>query len=276
MQSFHWDIYNVTGSSVDADGFHSVTVDAEGEQGSVPIPVQHMHGLWSMPLDPVVDPGSGEPIPSKACAVLVAWEGSSGHAWPVNDPRVVANLPTGVPGETILFNDFGAFIREHADGSISLSTTTTGGSPAGQTVASRVMPTGFLEFAPWGRRTFDQNGFRVTHVGGAKLSLGYAGGLVPGLSSTFLAQADIVSISGSAVSIGPSGVAQQPVAQALPLVTILADIAAALQAINAGMALITSLTPGAGPAAAAAPFVQTAAAAIASALATISTRTAIG
>src|ERR1700735_2010761 len=107
MQSFQWDIHNITGSSVDGDGFQSVTVDAYGEQGSVPIPVQHMHGLWSMPIDPVVDPGSGEPIPSRACAALVAWEGSEGHAWPLNDPRVIANLPTGVAGETIIFNDFG-------------------------------------------------------------------------------------------------------------------------------------------------------------------------
>ena len=64
---------------------------------------------------------------------------------------------------------------------------------------------------------------------------------MPGLSSTALLQADMVTVSGSAVTIGPTGVPTQPVAQALPLVEILGDIAAALTSIQEAFLTIARL-----------------------------------
>jgi hypothetical protein len=272
--SLEWEIANITGTSVDADGFMSVTIDSEGEHGSIPIPVQHMNGLWGMPLDPVVDKGTGEPIPSKACQVLVAWEGGKAHAFPLNDPRTVGKLPLGVPGERVLWADAGHFYRQHADGSHSWVTSTTGGGTDGQTVQFRVRPTTMLFDAPWGRLTFDGTGFRVRHVGGAALSLGYAGGPIPGLGSYATLSGDMVKIAGSAIAIGPTGSAQQGVAQALPLQVVLQSMMVALESLAAGVSGIPS--GGAAAAATAATQIALAQTAVAQLLATCATRTAIG
>lgn len=271
------DIVNVVGTHVDANGFLSLQPEAEGPNGAAPpYPTMHWHGLWSCPRDPVVDPGSGRPDPSKSCSMLRWLEGSSGFSFPLHDVRTIADLPIGTPGETIVHNDFGAFSRYHEDGSITHSTTSAGGASTGQTIADRITPTGFLRFAPWGKQTFDATGFRVKHVGGARFALGYAGGLIPGLESYARIQADIVEINASAIAFGPAGVPTQPVAQAVPLVAILGTISDALVAIQVAMGTITAGSGGGPAAAAAAPQVEAAVAAIAGALVVISTQTAIG
>ena len=275
-----FDIQNITGSSVDPDGFPSYSVDVDGERGSVPFEAQYFHGIRSCPLDPVIDPGSGEPVPSKACPVLTAIEGGKGHGFALCDPRSIANLPNCVPGETIVFSDFGSFQRHDKDGIISDSTTTTGGGSDGQTVASQTAPTAHRRFAPWGREVFDASGYSLNHVGGGSFTVAYAGGLIPGLSSYARLKADMVEINGAAVSIGPTGALHQPVAQAQPLIVILQSMITAVAALAAGVAAITA---GAGPApvgapasAAAALPIAAAQAAIATAMLTISTQTAIG
>jgi hypothetical protein len=269
-----WDIYNVTGTTIDANGFPSVTIDAEGEQGSIPIPVHMLHGMWSLPLDPVVDPGTGEPIPTKAAQVLVAWEGGVGHAFPITDVRLMAKLPLGVAGERIWASDFGSFIRQHKDGSITESTTTTGGGSDGQTVASRVMPTAFQRFAPWGRETFDATGYSLTHIGGASFEVAYAGGIFPGLDSYVRLTGSMIELNGAAISIGPTGVPHQPVAQAAPLVSILQSLLTTLEALITGVGAIP--TVGNAAAAAAVAALPAAQSAVAGALVAISTHTAVG
>lgn len=270
------DIENVTGSHVDADGFLTVTCDVDGEQGSVPHEVHHLGGLWYCPLDPVTDPNSGAPDPSQAGQALTLAEGGGAHCLLLSNPKTVKTLPIGVKGETMVFNDFGAFSRWHKDGSITHSTTTAGGASSGQTVADRILPDSFIRFAPWGRETFNMTGWRVSHVGGGALKLGTAGGLAPGLSSYFRATADMIELNGSAVHIGPTGSIIQPVAQALPLSAILTNIATALQAVQVAIGSITSISPGSAALPALIPIIETAVASIASAMTTMPTRTAIG
>lgn len=283
----HVDIVNVVGTSVDGDGFESIQWDADGEQDSAPTPGQSYHpfGAWGRPPDAVVEPstngaaGAAAPDPSKSCQCLKLEEGSLTHLLALCHPPTQAILPTPAAGEHITYASSGCFTRHHADGSISLATTDAGGAPTGRTIAFRVRPTERTFFAPWGRESFDQYGFRVSHVGGARLTLGYVSGLpapLTGGRSTARVQADIVEVSGSAIAIGPSAALRQAVAQAAPLVEILSSIGAALQAINTAMATITTTTPGATAAAASLPVVEQAVAAIGAALVTISTQTTIG
>lgn len=281
------DIVNVLGTSVDTDGFQSATFDADGEEGSPAYQVRYIHGVCSRPLDPVVDQSTGAPDPTRACSALMMLEGGHGHFVHLDDPRSVAALPNVQPGETILHSDFGSFQRHAEDGSISDSTTTTGGGSDGQSVFQRVAPDHFQRIAPWGKETLDATGFRWAHVGGARFSLGYAGGLVPGLSNYARIQADTIELNGSAVTIGPTSAVHQPVAQALPLVEILQNLQAVHQAV---LTMITAMglvppNPASGAAIAGIALtstplitaaVQTAQASVAAALETISTQTAIG
>lgn len=279
---FELDIRNITGSRKDADGFLEYVVDCEGEQGSAPFEAIHPFGLWSCPLDPVVDPGSGEPVPSKCCSVLTLTAGNEGFGFALTDPRVIGNLPLGVPGETIVYSAFGSFQRHKADGTVSDSTTTTGGGSDGISVFSETSPTGHRRVGPWGRETFTLTSYRLAHVGGGIFKLGYAGGLMPGGIDPSYASlsAGSVRISGSVVGIGPSTAPQMPVAKVVPLVAILQNIMLAIEALAAGVGSIVA-TAGPGPvgapaAAAAAAPIATAQAGLASALETLGTITAIG
>lgn len=275
--ALEWDIGVAMGSSIDADGFQDTQYDAEGEDqsGAAPYETHHFFGSWGRPLDPVVDAG-GQPDPSRGCPMLYALEGGKGHAWALEDPRIVPILPTPAPGEHITYSSAGCFTRHHVDGSISHATTDKGGQ-GGFTVASRVLPTGFQRFGSFGRETFDAGGWRVKHASGAQVALGAIGGLPAPLSSLgsfFRVTAGIIEINASAVTIGPTGAAGQPVAQAAPLVTVLATVAASLTAITAAIQSDPQIAAPAKAAVAAA--VTASVASISACLPLISTQTAIG
>lgn len=268
--TLEWDIQTVIGSHVDEDGFLELQLDDLGDEGGPPVPVQYIHGLWACPLDAEVDPDSGQPIPAKASAAFSIYEGGERHCVPLSDPRTIGQLPLGKPGEAILHNDYGCYVRLHENGAISAATTTDGGAPSGQAVTQWVQPTYFARSAPWGQERFDQHAYRIRHVGGARLTLGYAGGLVPGQGSTFRAQADMVEINGSSVSIGPSGVPAGPVVAAQQFQTVLTAVGVALTAVQTSLADPTLLgSPSAAPVAAAVALIATF-------LETCSTRTAVG
>lgn len=272
-----FDIQNVTGVSTDEDGFTSLTHDDDGEQGGAPVPIQHWHGIWSVPLEPTsVDPNSLEPDPTQSAASLTAYEGALRHCFPLSSPAVIKNLPIGVKGETIVHNSFGAFSRYHKDGSISHSTTSTGGGADGQTVADRTTPTMHTRFGPWGRETFDATGYRIKHTGGARFALGYAGGLFPGLSSYARIEAHMFEVNAAAIALGPKGSICQSVAQVIPLVELLQSVMLAVEAVFAAAATITTATPGPSVMPAAAPAIADAQALLATALEDLATVTTIG
>lgn len=283
-----FDIANVTGTSIDPDGFQVTQWDAEGEEnaGVAASQAHHMFGSWGRAPDAVVEPGTqgavgaGEPDPSRSAACLVGHEGGVAHVFDLEHVPTIANLPTPAGGEHLSYSIAGCFTRHMLDGSVVRSTTDTGGAAhAGTTIADWMRPTGFTRDAPWGRETFDNTGFRVKAAGGAKLSLGFVSGLPPPLNggqSYFRALANIVEINGGAISIGPTASDLESVAKAPQLVTVLTSLAAAIQAVQLALATITTSTPGATAALASAPAVAAAQTAVAGALALISTQTAIG
>lgn len=287
-KSLELDIANVTSTGVDADGYLEVQHDAEGEQNAGVPGGQacYPHGLWSRPIDPQIDPASGQPIPSKACRVLTMYEGGVLHSMPLDDPRVVAALPAINAGETILYGDFGNFFRLHADGSCSIATTDKGGNPTGRTVALRVTPTEKTFDSPWGQERFDQSAWKMVHTpSGARITAGGIGGL-PGplgqLSSYIRMQAALIEINATALTLGPSGGIAQNVVQAqafysevlVPIAAALGGIAAALEGlqITVDPSMTKPCTP---PIQAAVPLCAAAVTAIAISLPTVSTQCAI-
>jgi hypothetical protein len=273
------DIVNIVATNIDDDGFLEGQYDADGDEGSPSYPHRHPHGLFSRPLDPVVDDGTGQVDPSQACSAFAFHQGGEGHIIALDDPRTVAKLPAILPGETCLHNDFGCFQRLTADGSLVQSTTTTGGGNDGQGVAQWVTPTMHQRTAPWGRETFDQMSFRWAHAGGAKLTLGFISGMPAPMDSGrsyVRAQADMVELNASAITIGPTGSVSQPVAYAQPLVDILSAIGIALSAISTALATGAPSGGGIPGAAVVAPLVVNCEELISGALITISTQTAIG
>lgn len=264
------DYANVVTTSIDADGFETLQHDAYGEQnsGMPPATREHMLGSWARPLDPQVD-GSGQPVPSQACGALITDNGGRISAFALGDPRSISKLvPAPAPGEHVVYNCFGAFVRLHADGSISTVTTSTGGGLDGHTVASVVAPDRFARFAPWGREVWNASGYRLKFGGAdgsAKVALGYSAG-----SYYFRVQANAIELNAAEVSIGPNDSLPQPVAKAAALVAILQQVAAALAALQASVAA----SPSGG--AASAGLVTAAVASIQGALVAISTQSAIG
>lgn len=270
------DIQNVTGSVLDDNGYVSYLVDGYGEEGSDQYDAVMPYGLISRPLDPDVDPGSKEPVPSRACSILTIHAGSETYGIPLVDPRAIALLPNLDKGETIVHNGFGVFSRYDKKGRVSHSTTTTGGTPAGQSVAEIVAPDSFQRFAPWVKERLDASALYWEHIGGAIFELGYVDGILPGMKSMASLEAHMIQLTAGAIGIGPKGQPKMPVAKVIPLVSVLQSIAAALEALTAGVATITATTPGAGAAAAAASAISEMQTAIAGAIQTLSTTTALG
>lgn len=234
----HWDIGVAMLSAYDDDGWLGVQPDALGENASgvKPYEVHNPGGIVHRPLDPVVDPVSLLPDESQAAQILVGMRGRLGVVLVLGDPRVVPNLPTAQKGETFVYGDAGQFERFHADGSISRYTTTDGGASTGQTIVEWLTPTQRDFSAPWGRETFDAMGYRLTAINGgqsiASITMGGATGLPPGLDGYMTLQAPIVEIDGN-VSIGPTGVPQFGVLQALPTTTALGALVTALNSLVA-------------------------------------------
>jgi hypothetical protein len=243
----------------DEDGFYGLQVDAYGEDesGVVPYEMHHLYGFLGRPTDPGGD-ADGEVDPAKAGQVLYALEGGRGHAWPLEDPRVLPRLPVCRPGESVMYAAPGQFIRLHENGAISLCTsdvgdpdvpTAKGGSFQGKNVMLQITHDGLYFVAPWGRLIFDATGFHAVHQSGARLDLGTIGGLPSILGGTYASiSADNVTLDSSRVTSGPIGLADAAVKM-----TPLTPMLAALQGAIAGVIAVsqslstTKAPPGGGP-----------------------------
>lgn len=233
-----WDMGVAMTSVYDADGFLGVQYDAEGENNSgvQPYEVHPVNGVLHRPKDPQVD-ASGNPV--LGATVMFGMEGGRGHIIPLGDPRTIGPLLALIQkGETLLFSDFGQFVRLTADGAIAMYTTDSGGDPSGTGITWRFGTTSLDYEAPWGREQFDANGWRVRHAGGGTITLGYATGVLPGKGSYFRVSADLLELDG-AISVGPTGVPQMPVVKLTPLVTLLGQILSTCQAIELALAGFT-------------------------------------
>jgi hypothetical protein len=262
--SMRWEIGMAMGSSYDEDGYLGIQYDGEGEQdsGVDPFETHAIAGVYSRPMDPGVDE-NGNPDPKQAAQVLVGIEASGkGHIWPMEDPRVVALLPAAQPGERFFYGDTGAFIRFHIDGAISFYTTDQGGNPAGQKVAMRLAPDGWSVDAPWGRMTFDGNGFYISVAGGPTFDMSAMSLPAPldQISSSITMQAKSITLDAASVDAGPGAGTSQPLVGVTALQQVLAALVGVIQGIST--TLTTGGTSSAGPvaipgAAAVAPLVQT-------------------
>jgi hypothetical protein len=288
MNQLDFDFGAVVTSSYDTDGFLRVQYDAFGEQksGVPPYEAHFPYGLYARPLDPVVDAtqqnglSTGQPNPAKAAQVMYCKEGNQGHAFPLEDPRVIAQLPLLAKGECALYAAAGQFFRLVADGSFAMMTT-DGGGLTGNTVQYTQGPSGWLRAGPMGKETFDQNGYHLrvgTSGNSPRIDMNYLAGLPAPLDvvgSSIVFQADMIELKAKIVSLG-SGPAGQPVAQAAPLVAVLQGIGVNLAAIATALA---SAIPASGITQAQAQAVTAATVAsqtlIQGALAAISTTTAI-
>lgn len=234
-----------TFSGIDETGFIAVQIDAFGENksGVSPYPLSHSYGFAARPL----------PLRNgKGCGTYYWQKGSSeGFAWLANDPLVQALLPEIQPGESFHYGPTGQFVRCHADGRISIFTTDDA-TPNGRSVYSQVGPKGFTRVAPWGRETFDPNGFHLLHVSGARIDLGAVGGLpVPldALNSYVTLSAQMLRLEGAVVSIGPADGVGMPAAKATiaqasdtEIVVAIDAIMLALEALTAALGAVGALT----------------------------------
>lgn len=228
-----WDLYTVALSDFDADGYLSVQPDAygESESGLAAVELHSPYGFSARPLDPDTDASGAATM---GCMALIGWEGGKGHAWLSYDPRAVPGLPPIKKGESIQYGPKQNFIRCHADGAITLMTTTDGTS-AGQAVYRRCKPDGFLDVGPWGHVRFDKTGYVVQSNYGPRLVMGGVSGLPGPLSSlsgyTYL-QSHTTTIDSSMIALGPvgSGALSSPVVKADPLAAALLAAATAVGA----------------------------------------------
>ena len=249
---FHLDIGIPTASSYDDDGFLSVQYDAEGEQnaGVAGYECHHFLGSMARPLDPVVD-STGQPDATNAGQMLIAMEGGKGHAFMLQDVRIVPKLPALKPGEKIDYGCSGAFTRYRADGSIVQFTTDQGGDPAGRSIYQSVgakAADGSLEFCrigPWGQEHWGKNGYRLLHESGVRISAGTIGGLPDPLSaiaSSYRVQAGVIRLDAGVVMLGPQGASAEPAAKATTLLEYMALQQAKIKIYDAFFLAISTST----------------------------------
>ncbi len=267
------ELAKVTWSGIDpVNGFHAVQTDVFGTRpGMDPWPLSHTYGFLSRPLDP-------EPNGGKGCSAFYWRKGTSeGFAWLANDPRVQALLPEILPGESFQYGPKGQFVRCDADGKIS-SFTTDDATPNGKSVYSQVAPAGCTRVGPWGRETFDSNGYHLKHVSGARIDLGAIGGFpapLDAVNSYVALSAASVIIEASTVSLGPGEpalgmpAAKATIAQASDTALLTAH-QAIMVAIDALVTAIGAVPSGSGPAAGAGTAVAAAHESVAAAAAAIS------
>lgn len=233
----------------DADGFIGLQVDVYGEQksGAPPFEAHFPPGIIHRHRDPDVGP-DGQP--TLGANVLYAWEGNTGHAIPLTDPRVVALLPNTVePGGTLLYahRDDGqlSIMRlSGTDGAFVVYVPAPNGNGYG--IQLRIDHTnGFDLVTPWNRLTVGPLGLSFTH-GQAQFSLGNATLPAPlnALSSFAVLKAGVVNVRGGAVSLGTDGGAANEGA-IVALLAALTAIATTLAEISATPATVGSpvLTP---------------------------------
>lgn len=150
----------------------------------------------------------------------------------------MGNLPSTPGTKGIINSSAGRFILKK-DGSI-MNYTTDDNTDNGRGIYVETTPTGIALVTPWCRVTIGPMGFHVLHTSGARIDLGSVGGLpspFDALASYARMEAGLVSVKGSAVSLGTDGGAASEIAVTVAI-TFLSQI---IQAIS----LITAGTPGA-------------------------------
>lgn len=228
----------VLGSEYDDDGFLGLQIDpmANDPASAVASTIESHtpYGFFCRPPETERD-GNGTVI--MGARAMFTRDGAEQHAWPLEDPRIVALLPAAKPGESGFHGPTSNFIRCHQDGRVSMYTTHDG-TPNGFTIMRGVDPDdqlgGIVDFSPWGSTRLNATGFHVNTVGGAYLDMGGIGGFPAPVSSEigsyFIAEADSVALRAKAVSLGP-GPSWDNVVLATPIagiVTALQDILASL------------------------------------------------
>lgn len=195
----------------------------------------HPYGFGARPLD--ADAATG-----KSCGVLQWSDGQEGYAILTEDSRATPLLPALKPGESIQYGPAGNFVRCHADGSVTVFTTTDG-TLNGKSVYHQVRPDGFSMVAPWGKLTFDATGFHVLHSSGARIDAGAIGGLpspLDALGSYVKISAAMAQIEAATVAIGTAAGAAEPAAKALATVAAFGSVATALTAVQAALASLSA------------------------------------
>ena len=288
-----WDIGLSLLATYDADGYLGIQSDVEGSEaggstsgaaatpvpplgGAEPYEVILPGGLLHRPSDPAVD-GNGNPNAAQSAQVLNFREGGRVWSMPLGDPRTIAILPVPFEaGSTALYSDCGSFIKLTGSGDnvgqISLFTTDTGDTN-GYVVSYIIDKTsGHVWVSPeFSKMTLDAAGFEVVANSGARLTVGFMGGM-PGPLAAFEAAigmtADAVSLAADLVQLGnPGALGRGPVVRGdqlqlqviFPIITALQAIANGLAAIGASPAVLGSPPAGA---AAAIPLVEAAVAAL--------------
>lgn len=254
---FKWDIGVATLTTKDADGFIGVQVDVYGDQGSAtdapsapPFEAFMPPGLYCRPRDPDTGPDGTTKLGAN---VLYAWEGNTGYAFPMHDPRVIAKLPNTIaPGDTVLYCDRDdgqvSIMRLAAkDGAFIAYCPAPGGN--GQGVQLRLDPVNGLDlFTPWGRMLLGPLGFHVT-LPDSQLNMGGIGGL-PGPFAALGAYANlqstgVVSLSGGAVSQGTDGglANEQAVTALIGFITTLVAAIGTITTASPGATAMSTITP---------------------------------
>ncbi len=275
MDSHSWDIGVALLSTYDADGFLGIQYDSEGAEvgplgtglDATPVApgggvrdyeVIMPGGLLHRPMDPTVD-AYGNPNAAQSAQVLNLREGGRHFAMPLGDPRIVATLPTVEKGDTLIFSAAGSFVRLVGSGAnvgrITQYTTTTG-TPSGTMVYEGVWPDRFTRVAPWGKETFDANGYELV-AGGCRIDMMSIGGIpgAAGLGSTIaLTSSGNVALDAPSVQLGADGaLGHGPVVRAdlfqtqviAPIVKAIADLQTAVLALAASPAVVGSPPAGA-------------------------------
>ena len=105
--TWKWDLGVSCLSEYDPDGFLGFQVDVYGEQqsGAPPFEAHYPTGIVSRHRDP--DTGS-DGLPTLGGNILYAWEGNTGYAFPMADPRAIGRLPRIKKGGTCVYADTGA------------------------------------------------------------------------------------------------------------------------------------------------------------------------
>jgi hypothetical protein len=227
----------------DAKDVLSAQPDGLGESPGISSQqVHHFLGLVARPSDPDLGP-DGQPLEGAGGLALIGKDGPDRFIIPLGDPRDLAKLPIAKKGERILYGPAANFVRLQADGGIT-AFTTTDGTLNGKSVYCRVSPTGFLMFAPWGKLSFDDNGFHMLHSSGARIDAGAIGGLpapLDQLGSYLKLAAASVQVEAAIVALGTAAGASDAAARATPTVTALQSVSTALLAVQAALSALAAV-----------------------------------
>jgi hypothetical protein len=232
-----FDVHHVLRTTVTEDGVVMLNIgDARGEiAADERVPLFQTPGVVSLPANPSAGTGGAE---------VMCLETSAGYiGMSVRDNRKSAIAGNVQPGETWVFGSGSQGCSGWKnDGSIT-HMTTENGSPSGPTVFDRLAPDGMTLFARWGKRTFDATGYHLFTFSGARFDLGGIGGLPAPLSSLgnyARLSAQMVSIEGAVVALGPRTGIADPAAKATPALATLSAIGAAVTALQSAVSSLQS------------------------------------